>query len=215
MGLHHARPPLPASPNKTVWPSGLRRWLKAPFRKGVGSNPTAVTLCCHALQFLLYTCCLLCLAPSWAPRGTTRTAYLVGCRRGRGSNPLSVALSSIGRVHATLPPVTSSPIFPSRVLLWAQARAAPVPLCCLHPGFPSDPIRLCCRRSPMPYVFRALPLLTCPGLSAPSSFSFLSLFLSLALFPVCPRGILGPAAFVLRCDIWQHTLLSTRISPSS
>ena len=27
----------------TVWPSGLRRWLKAPFRKGVGSNPTTVT----------------------------------------------------------------------------------------------------------------------------------------------------------------------------
>ena len=27
---------------RTVWPSGLRRWLKAPFRKGVGSNPTAV-----------------------------------------------------------------------------------------------------------------------------------------------------------------------------
>ena len=27
---------------KTVWPSGLRRWLKAPVRKGVGSNPTAV-----------------------------------------------------------------------------------------------------------------------------------------------------------------------------
>ena len=30
-------------PNKTVWPSGLRRWLQAPVRKGVGSNPTAVT----------------------------------------------------------------------------------------------------------------------------------------------------------------------------
>ena len=28
--------------DKTVWPSGLRRWLKAPVRKGVGSNPTAV-----------------------------------------------------------------------------------------------------------------------------------------------------------------------------
>ena len=28
---------------RTVWPSGLRQWLKAPFRKGVGSNPTAVT----------------------------------------------------------------------------------------------------------------------------------------------------------------------------
>ena len=25
-----------------MWPSGLRRWLKAPFRKGVGSNFTAV-----------------------------------------------------------------------------------------------------------------------------------------------------------------------------
>jgi hypothetical protein len=28
--------------SKTVWPSGLRRWLQAPVRKGVGSNPTAV-----------------------------------------------------------------------------------------------------------------------------------------------------------------------------
>ena len=28
--------------NMTVWPSGLRRWLQAPVRKGVGSNPTAV-----------------------------------------------------------------------------------------------------------------------------------------------------------------------------
>ena len=26
----------------TVWPTGLRRWLQAPVRKGVGSNPTAV-----------------------------------------------------------------------------------------------------------------------------------------------------------------------------
>ena len=29
--------------SKTVWPSGLRRWLQAPVRKGVGSNPTAVS----------------------------------------------------------------------------------------------------------------------------------------------------------------------------
>ena len=28
----------------TVWPSGLRRWLQVPVRKGVGSNPTAVTM---------------------------------------------------------------------------------------------------------------------------------------------------------------------------
>ena len=27
----------------TVWPSGLRRWLQAPVRKGVGSNPTGVS----------------------------------------------------------------------------------------------------------------------------------------------------------------------------
>ena len=33
---------------QTVWPSGLRRWLQAPVRKGVGSNPTAVTLCAFA-----------------------------------------------------------------------------------------------------------------------------------------------------------------------
>ena len=29
---------------RTVWPSGLRRWLQAPVRKGVGSNPAAVIL---------------------------------------------------------------------------------------------------------------------------------------------------------------------------
>ena len=34
----------------TVWPSGLRRWLKAPVRKGVGSNPTAVILHEDALR---------------------------------------------------------------------------------------------------------------------------------------------------------------------
>ena len=28
----------------TVWPSGLRRWLEASVRKGVGSNPTAVII---------------------------------------------------------------------------------------------------------------------------------------------------------------------------
>ena len=36
---------------KTVWPSGLRRWLKAPVRKGVGSNPTAV---------IIIPCALIC-----------------------------------------------------------------------------------------------------------------------------------------------------------
>ena len=43
---HHATvrvpPTLRTWANMTVWPSGLRRWLQAPVRKGVGSNPTAV-----------------------------------------------------------------------------------------------------------------------------------------------------------------------------
>ena len=34
---------LPEGKNMTVWPSGLRRWLQAPVRKGVGLNPTAVS----------------------------------------------------------------------------------------------------------------------------------------------------------------------------
>ena len=40
---------LPEGKNRTVWLSGLRRWLQAPVRKGVGSNPTAVMfrLCSH------------------------------------------------------------------------------------------------------------------------------------------------------------------------
>ena len=44
----------------TVWPSGLRRWLQAPVRKGVGSNPTAVNciMCVHTLHVLgMYARC--------------------------------------------------------------------------------------------------------------------------------------------------------------
>ena len=36
--------------NMTVWPSGLRRWLQAPVRKGVGSNPTAVNISALLLE---------------------------------------------------------------------------------------------------------------------------------------------------------------------
>ena len=38
----------------TVWPSGLRRWLKAPVRKGVGSNPTAVILATNLFFNVLF-----------------------------------------------------------------------------------------------------------------------------------------------------------------
>ena len=41
---------------KTLWPSGLRRWLKAPVRKGVGSNPTGVTShCICGFAFVLFS----------------------------------------------------------------------------------------------------------------------------------------------------------------
>ena len=44
--MRHSRRALQTS--MAVWPSGLRRWLQAPARKGVGPNPTAVTLLAHA-----------------------------------------------------------------------------------------------------------------------------------------------------------------------
>ena len=44
--------PLQHSSYLTVWPSGLRRWLQAPVRKGVGSNPTAVTFPLNARFFI-------------------------------------------------------------------------------------------------------------------------------------------------------------------
>ena len=63
----------------TVWPSGLRRWLQAPVRKGVGSNPTAVicymselldshtSLCFRDIRFLQPSIwsMLLCRRPQW------------------------------------------------------------------------------------------------------------------------------------------------------
>ena len=36
---------LKCSGNIRAWPSGTRHWLKAPLRKGVGLNPTAVRRC--------------------------------------------------------------------------------------------------------------------------------------------------------------------------
>ena len=53
--LHAATKP---STTTTLWPSGLRRWLKAPFRKGVGSNPTGVILkiVFRGLQVLAIAC---------------------------------------------------------------------------------------------------------------------------------------------------------------
>ena len=61
----------PCTETQTVWPSGLRRWLQAPVRKGVGSNPTAVSRAC------LSPAPTRCLGGAWlrddAVRGGVRT----------------------------------------------------------------------------------------------------------------------------------------------
>ena len=46
---------------RTAWPSGLRRWLQAPVRKGVGSSHTAVlsgTTCNGTLLLAQHTRCI-------------------------------------------------------------------------------------------------------------------------------------------------------------
>ena len=56
----------------TVWPSGLRRWLQAPVRKGVGSNPTAVTrIACLSVLGGLHIA-------AWRKTGTDRDATMSG-----------------------------------------------------------------------------------------------------------------------------------------
>ena len=61
----------------TIWPSGLRRWLKAPFRKGVGSNPTVVTFS------LVSEMCTSLTA--------TRTNYAAACLVCQNQSPCQVA----------------------------------------------------------------------------------------------------------------------------
>ena len=69
----HVRARVPELAPKTLWPSGLRRWLKAPVRKGVGSSPTGVmSPSIHALarqdwhDCFASACALWCLGRSCA-----------------------------------------------------------------------------------------------------------------------------------------------------
>ena len=57
---------------RTVWPSGLRRWLQAPVRKGVGSNPTAVIsgITCHGTVLHAYLTSLIPTVPRHFPRSS-------------------------------------------------------------------------------------------------------------------------------------------------
>jgi hypothetical protein len=55
--------------DKTVWPSGLRRWLQAPLRKDVGASPTAVirmfadsiASVCVCVYVCVYVCVCVCV----------------------------------------------------------------------------------------------------------------------------------------------------------
>ena len=75
---------------RTVWPSGLRRWLQAPVRKGVGSNPTAVTCLAQSHSFHVPGLHgqLLGDSPAQLQRGTLCTLSLCdGCQTLKPSRP--------------------------------------------------------------------------------------------------------------------------------
>ena len=93
---------------KTVWPSGLRRWLQAPVRKGVGSNPTAVIL----FSFQVWGARLReCNAnyttgPSWKPY-LRRPAPTFRARMRFTKGPLKCKTCVVGRILSlSLPPTT-------------------------------------------------------------------------------------------------------------
>ena len=68
---------------KTVWPSGLRRWLKAPFRKGVGSNPTAVIYQpkCTDMVVLILRRVTYCVCKATPPAGLEPAIFGLEVRR--------------------------------------------------------------------------------------------------------------------------------------
>ena len=63
-----ASAPQTCSKGKTVWPCGRRRWLKEPFRKGLGSNPTAAIS--HPFQFAIAL--VICSAVRFIDEGVKR-----------------------------------------------------------------------------------------------------------------------------------------------
>ena len=83
---------------RTVWPSGLRRWLQAPVRKGVGSNPTAVTFhsFCHHLHGFQHACHMVTSSCAKNPEyyKVSRELMAVNRKVGSSSLPGSVLLMS-------------------------------------------------------------------------------------------------------------------------
>ena len=81
-------------PTSTVWPSGLRRWLQAPVRKGVGSNPTAV------ISALILFCTSPILQLSPLPKHTApakaRKQANAGARKLRSESPNNLQGDVVG-----------------------------------------------------------------------------------------------------------------------
>ena len=99
----------------TVWPSGLRRWLKAPVRKGVGSNPTAVIsqrfhliLSAYSHQYILHIhkqklqFCILRDCGFWV------------------NQPIMQPAKIIVHMTASKPNSTVSTVWPSGLRRWTQ-----------------------------------------------------------------------------------------------
>ena len=108
---------------KTVWPSGLRRWLKAPFRKGVGSNPTAVMWLHRACARPECVCArhgphalLACAVGVWA--GRTRRWCARGCWAWREPTPAGWAPHTVGGRRAWLPRCVAHPTRPAPQNTW-------------------------------------------------------------------------------------------------
>ena len=88
----------------TVWPSGLRRWLQAPVRKGVGSNPTAVicSLFCALARPAIQILGGPRQALGFSPRGWQHRGFATrGDPRGnyRGTAPMNQSTGSEDRTH--------------------------------------------------------------------------------------------------------------------
>ena len=97
--------------SKTVWPSGLRRWLQAPVRTGVGSNPTAVsfagaayahvTASTHSSQLSHDAC----VAPTvLGPRPAENKMEHIARRPERTPTAVSIAGASCAYVRASTHP---------------------------------------------------------------------------------------------------------------
>ena len=95
---------------KTVWPSGLRRWLQAPVRKGVGSNPTAVMQWLVCAQHTSWWAAHECVAHTTEGCGVD-TATTARQRRGSNPRPCELVLGASTLDHSAKLSVSLCQVF--------------------------------------------------------------------------------------------------------